>query len=304
MAILLSNFPQIIPGEEGYNKSFYDTLDNAPVPVWDKFFNTVPNHPEEFFTRIGLSDVGRIPLRAGVAVPMDELSIAEMYRKNARVLEYAARFESQNTQWEKLPANIKGRLPELFANSAIETIEYLAFGVLRGGFADVGPDGQPLFSNAHPLPTGGTLDNLATVALSSASASAVRAAMMRHTSPQGHVLSGNKPKYCVTGPELGPTAREIFGASWMVAASTGSDYNDNRAAVEVIDSAQIADVTDFYMVADPANYPYGAVMVFARQPQFTSGFTTETAKYWGYVQMELVATYCSWRWAYGCSVAG
>ena len=92
--------------------------------------------------------------------------------------------------------------------------------------------------------------NRGTTALSSSSLQAAITAMMKQTNSAGKRLN-LRPRYLLVPPDLLFTALAIVNST-LVPGSANNDANLLKGAVEPISVAQFTDVTDWYLIADPA----------------------------------------------------
>jgi len=94
--------------------------------------------------------------------------------------------------------------------------------------------------------------NRSTAALSAAALQAAITAMMKQTDSAGKRLN-LKPRFLLVPPDLLFAALEIVNST-LIPGSANNNVNVLRGAVEPISVAQFTDVTDYFLICDPADF--------------------------------------------------
>jgi len=194
----------------------------------------------------------------------------------------------------------KVALAEFVANigaAATRKLNADAYGVLAGGFSDVGPDGVSLFSASHPLSDGSTTSNTGSAALGEANLQAALTTMRREVTPDG-VLTAAVPTHLIVPPDLEFTAKELVGS-----ALSGADNQINVLAskgLTVLVSPDLSDTNDFFLI-DANNSRFNQFL--AKGPSPVTYVDPDSDNY--RIKDSLVSTqgYDSWRGSFGASVA-
>lgn len=302
MAFLQSDYPlHLSTGQKEYNRIFFDALEAAGTPDYAPLFNIGSMGGRLDWSEVHMADVAQIPARSGASAAIDELTIDEIRKKTYTAAEYAAKFKSPTLHWNAMSPDLRAEYPIRFAASARETIRYLTWAVFRNAFSDTGPDGVSLCNDSHTLKNGGNADNKGTSALSASALSAAFAAMGRITTEQGKLNSMITPRYVVVPLELRATAYEIINAQMIGDySSLVSDANPIRdLSLIPISTNQISESNDWFLVADPMDYPSGLRLLFAQDPRFMSGENTEEVYQYGTTQFALAVGYSTFRPVWG-----
>ena len=296
MPILTTNLPlTIVPGMSEYNKIFWDTLEGQEAPSFDPIF-AITTTDKLTDVEVAMTDLARIPQRAGPSAPMQELSMDEQFKVQVDVVEYAARFSVPKIHWKALPGDLRARYPQAFANSAKETMEFHAWSLIAGTFTNAGPDGVNVCAVNHPSPAG-NWSNTSTVAFSAAALSQTVAAMSRIPSPQGRIVTGHQPRYIVAPPELDKVIFETLNASSVEANVRAANIASTYGLTKV-GSAHLPDSTDWWLTVDPMRLPH-VRMVVQTSPEFDSGYDRREADYWGNVDFAFGQGFYTPRGIYG-----
>ena len=116
-----------------------------------------------------------------------------------------------------------------FADVAMQTQDYTAFGLFRGGFnTSLTADGSAIFST-HTLIGGGTQANNATAALSVSSLNDGIVNLMQQKNQAG-VIMGDAPSVLLVPPALWKHAREITDSA-LIADLANNNINVYRSAL-------------------------------------------------------------------------
>lgn len=182
-----------------------------------------------------------------------------------------------------------GRAAKLWPDQTLKT-------ALQAGTTNLGFDGVPFFSTAHPLnPAGNQSNNFTTTALSAANFATVRAAMASYTGQDGEVL-GVQPNVLIVPPQLEDTANTIVTAQY--GASGATNVQQGQARVVVV--PQLANQATTWYVADDNNAIKGLIWQLREAPIFTAktSFNDDNVFFenqflWG-INAEGVAGYGPW----------
>ncbi len=119
-----------------------------------------------------------------------------------------------------------------FAEKALLTQDFNAFGLFRGGFTTVNTaDGVTVFNVAHPLIKGGTQSNAGSAALTPTSLNTAIVSMLEQKD-QSSVVRGNSPSVLLVPPALWKHAREITDSA-LIADSAQNNVNVYRSALGI-----------------------------------------------------------------------
>ena len=296
MPFLTTDLPlTIVPGMSEYNRIFWDTLEGQEAPSFDPVF-AITTTDKLTDVEVAMTDLARIPQRAGPTAPMQELNMEEQFKVQVDVVEYAARFSVPKIHWKALPGSLRGRYPVAFANSARETMEFHAWSLIANTFSALGPDGVNVCAVNHPSPSG-NWSNTGTTAFSATALSATVAAMSRIPSPQGRIVTGHQPRFIIAPPEMDKAIFETLNASSVETAVRGaniaSSYN-----LQKVGSAHLPDSNDWWLSVDPVRLPH-VRMVVQTAPEFDSGFDRREADYWGNVDFAFGLGFYTARGIYG-----
>ena len=134
------------------------------------------------------------------------------------------------------------------AEAGMEHYEQLLFELIRAGETAPCFDGQPFYSNAHPVGAG-TAGNLSTNELSAANLQLAISAMMKRTLPSGEIMSV-KPTHLLVPTDLQWTAKEILNSGYYPDAVTGQKLAANvlQGALELVVSPRLATATEWHVL--------------------------------------------------------
>lgn len=117
-----------------------------------------------------------------------------------------------------------------FADVAMQTQDYTAFGLFRNGFTtSLTADGVSIFNSAHPLIGGGTQSNTGTAALAVSSLNDAIVNLMQQKNQAG-VIMGDAPSVLLVPPALWKHAREITDSA-LIADLANNNINVYRSAL-------------------------------------------------------------------------
>ena len=119
-----------------------------------------------------------------------------------------------------------------FAQKALDTQDYSAFGLFRAGFTTaLTADGVSIFNTAHQLIGGGTQSNRGTAALTPTSLNEAIVNLMEQKD-QSAVIRGSSPSVLLVPPALWKKAREITDSA-LIADSGNNNVNVYRSALGI-----------------------------------------------------------------------
>jgi len=119
-----------------------------------------------------------------------------------------------------------------FADVAMQTMDYTAFGLFRNGFTTaLTADGVSIFNSAHPLIGGGTQSNTGTAALSPTTLNDALVNLIQQKDQAG-VIMGNAPETLLVPPQLWKHAREITDSA-LIADLANNNINVYRSALGI-----------------------------------------------------------------------
>lgn len=117
-----------------------------------------------------------------------------------------------------------------FADVAMQTQDYTAFGLFRNGFTTaLTADGVSIFNTAHPLIGGGTQSNSGTGALTPTTLNDAVVNLMQQKDQSG-VIMGNTPAVLLVAPAGWKHAREITDSA-LIADVANNNINVYRSAL-------------------------------------------------------------------------
>lgn len=180
------------------------------------------------------------------------------------------------------------------AKSARESQEIAAMNIFNNGFSSVTTaDGVSLFSDAHTLPSGGTVRNELSSAADLSRTSLEQMLIDFETQFVGDsgIIYKMAPKYLVCRPENKRLAKEILGSALSTATATaGTDgitnvNNMNSLKEEniiVVSSPHLTDTDAWFLTADPSET---GLRIISRKPIETkaagadAGFVNDSILY-------------------------
>lgn len=119
-----------------------------------------------------------------------------------------------------------------FAEKALITQDYNAFGLFRNGFTTaLTADGVSIFNASHPLIGGGTQSNTGTAALTPTSLNTALVNMLEQKDQSG-VIRGNTARTLLVPPALWKHAREITDSA-LIADVANNNINVYRSALGI-----------------------------------------------------------------------
>lgn len=196
------------------------------------------------------------------------------------------------------------KLPKNLARAGRAKVETDAASVLNGGFGNTGYDGEPLFSDGHPLKraSGAKGKNLVEVADPKTdedllNEDVVNEAILeaRKTTDDAGLKIVVQPKKLVVPPELEAQATRVVQS----AQRPGTDFNDVntvRGKLQIVVMDYLTDPQAYFLV-DPDIHQLN--WFWRVRPEFKSeeDFDTLEAKYRGYMRYSV--GYSDWRGVIG-----
>ena len=135
------------------------------------------------------------------------------------------------------------------AEAGMEHYEQLLFELIRSAETAKCYDGQPFYSNTHPLGAG-TAGNLSTNGLTSANLQLALSAMMKRALPGGEVMTV-KPTHLLVPVELQWTAKEILNSGYYpdaIASGQKLATNTLQGALELVISPRLGSATEWHVL--------------------------------------------------------
>jgi hypothetical protein len=177
------------------------------------------------------------------------------YEKTYKHLEYEVKFKFTETLMEDDRVDLIGRSMKSLGKSAHQTTQILAAAIFNNGFTDTGPDGQSLFSTAHPLIGGGSYGNTPTVsiALSVAGMREMEVDLMRQTDDRG-IQIFIKPTKLFVPPELPFVATELTRSEYKPGTANNEVNTFVSNGYEVVVSPYLSSATAWFAMADKSEH--------------------------------------------------
>jgi len=223
MAINRGNIAkQLLPGLNAVFGLEYGSIEDEHVPLFE-----VENSDRAFEEEVLFTGFGEAPTKSeGAAVQFDSAteSFTSRYSHETVALAFAVTEEAMEDNLYDTFAKIRARG---LARAMSTTKQTKAANVFNNGFSTSFPggDGQPLFSNSHPV-VGGTQDNL--LAASDLSETTLETALIaiQNTKDDRNILIGSRARSLHIPPDLQFTAEKILAST----LSTQIGVNPNTAA--------------------------------------------------------------------------
>lgn len=293
--------------EPGLRKIFFESWKEREEQ-YSKVFNVLTSNKH---TEHDISLTGFGPWEARTsensAVPYDDPM--EGFEVDYIHTEFLKGFKVTRAMVDDELYNQINKLPKNLARSGRARVETDAASVLNNGFTKVGYDGEPLFSNSHPLKRqpGVYGDNL--IEIDSASVKSpedvlnedlVNEAILkaRKTTDDAGLKIVVMPKKLVIPPDLEPQAIRVVNSSQR----PGTDLNDvntvrNKLQIVVMD--YLTDPNAWFLIDDDVQQ---LNFFWRKRPEFKAenDFDTLEAKYRGYMRYSV--GYSNWRGVIGVRV--
>ena len=234
MAINRGNIAkQLLPGLNAVFGLEYGSIEDEHVPLFE-----VENSDRAFEEEVLFTGFGEAPTKSeGAAVQFDSAteSFTSRYSHETVALAFAVTEEAMEDNLYDTFAKIRARG---LARAMSTTKQTKAANVFNNGFSTSFPggDGQPLFSNSHPV-VGGTQDNL--LAASDLSETTLETALIaiQNTKDDRNILIGSRARSLHIPPDLQFTAEKILastlstqiGVNPTTAANGATNINDINA---------------------------------------------------------------------------
>jgi hypothetical protein len=239
---------------EGLLKLINDGIENVPATWKDIAPNTIKSKQayEELLTHSGLGFFQNMDEAEGVTYDQVQTAYTKRYTPIIRTL--GVKHTRQSRQ-KDLYGFVKAQAPML-SEAAVATLNLLSCNVLNLGFGGgtTSPDGQALFSTAHPLPGVGTTDsNLLTQALSGLALENALQVAMSHKGDRGIPKYYRGGFHLVVGPSLAGIANRAVNSVQL----QGTSDNDTNSFVRgMIKKAPIVDQLVGFELPSMANNWY------------------------------------------------
>jgi hypothetical protein len=241
-------------------KTYYNKTKEIP-PLYEKFFNVVTTDSKRSFaTWLPLAELGTMSFKPEGQAPTYDQPY-ELIPYTANFVTYALAVKSTEEADMEDPENFVGRISGQLADSCRETKDLTFWNTLNTGFsgAVLGTDGQPLFSNAHPLgpvaqggsiysSIGATYSNtLGSTALTPESLQAMYIQMELMLSDRG-MPDRRTPVTCMVVPSMVKIAQEIVGSSHSPFTNTNK-INVLHDTVEVVGNRYLTNPNAWFVMA-------------------------------------------------------
>jgi len=235
MAINRGNIAkQLLPGLNAIFGIEYGSIEDEHLPLFE-----VENSDRAFEEEVLFTGFGEAPTKSeGAAVQFDSAteSFTSRYSHETVALAFAVTEEAMEDNLYDTFAKVRARG---LARAMASTKQVKAANVFNNGFnaTFAGGDGQPFFSNSHPIITGGVQDNL--LAASDLSEATVETAMIaiQETKDDRNILIGSRAESLHIPPALQFTTEKILastlstqiGVNPTTAANGATSLNDVNA---------------------------------------------------------------------------
>lgn len=231
----------------------------------------------------------------GSQIPLQ--TIAQGYEKTYKAIKYAAMLAVSEESMEDEGGDIFTKAPRAFARAFNEAEETVAAAVINDGFADSGPDGQSLFSTAHPALLSGVADQsnlLSTAAdLSSTSLKAMFTLLRATRDTAGNRIQ-IRPKQLIVSPDDEFLALELLNSVMLV----NTDNASVNAVNSLRESRNVTPVVWDYLTSSDAFFVAGdkidhnLCFYWRKRPSLESDYEFKS---------EIALTKMSGRWVAGYS---
>ena len=210
MAINRGNIAkQLLPGLNAVFGLEYGSIEDEHAPLFE-----IENSDRAFEEEVLFTGFGEAPTKSeGAAVQYDSAteSYTSRYSHDTVALAFAVTEEAMEDNLYDTFAKIRARG---LARAMSTTKQTKAANVFNNGFSTSFPggDGQPLFSNSHPV-VGGTQDNL--LAASDLSETTLETALIaiQNTKDDRNILIGSRARSLHIPPDLQFTAEKILAST-------------------------------------------------------------------------------------------
>ena len=313
MAINRGNIAkQLLPGLNAIFGIEYGSIEDEHVPLFE-----VENSDRAFEEEVLFTGFGEAPTKSeGAAVQFDSAteSFTSRYSHETVALAFAVTEEAMEDNLYDTFAKVRARG---LARAMASTKQVKAANVFNNGFnaTFAGGDGQPFFSNSHPIITGGVQDNL--LAASDLSEATVETAMIaiQETKDDRNILIGSRAESLHIPPALQFTTEKILastlstqiGVNPTTAANGATNLNDVNAlrSMSMLPGGyfinhRFTDANNYFFKTD---VPNGAKM-FVRAPLATKmepDFDTGNLRFKARERYSF--GFSDWRSYYGASPA-
>lgn len=248
-------------------------------PVYERLFN-VKDMKSSIAQSSQISSLkAAAQVAEGQEIPMQKLQ--QGYAKTYTALKYGILMGTSQEMLDDDPYDVMGDNPRRFSRAFNEAEEVSAAAVLNGGFTDTGPDGQSLFSTAHPALQSGVADisNLLSTAadLSTTSVKALITLLRKTRDSAGNRIA-IKGKSLIVCPDDEFLAHEILKSVMLVDSANASVNATNsvqdRYALEPLVWDYLTSTDAFFLAGDKLDHKL--CYYWRRRPQLESDFEFKT----------------------------
>ena len=222
---------------------YIDGMINAVDPSWQEIVRVRPATTLTI-ERVGINSPGEYSAKSAEGDAFDFAAMGAGHKKTYTLASSHLAFQLSELAADFYDRTTLAEFVQQIGRAAGRKFYDDAMGVLAGGFADTGPDGDPLFSSNHALDTG-VYDNRLSGALAEATLQTMITTLRKTTSDAGVVL-GCTPTHLVVPPELAFTAGELIGSTL-----SGADNQINVVngmGIKLIVSDALDDADDYFLV--------------------------------------------------------
>ena len=266
--------------------------------IYEKIFNVKDMKASIYQTTQVSSLKPPVAVAEGAQIPLQ--SMVQGFSKTYKALKYAGMLAVSQEALDDEGSEIFTKAPRAFARAFNETEETLAAAILNGGFADAGPDGQSLFSAAHPALVSGAANQsnlLGTAAdLSSTSLKALYTLLRQTRDTAGNRIQ-IKPKHLVVSAADEFLAHELLNS--VMLPNVG---NESLNAVNSMkDRYNVDPVVWDYLTSEDAFFVTGDKLdhnlcfLWRKRPVLESDTEFKSEVALTKMSMRLVAGYSDWR---------
>lgn len=281
-----TNFGKLL--EPGLRKIFFETYNEIPEQ-YPKIYNIETSSKAEE-TDYGMGAFGDWTKRATsldkVAYQKLSSGLERKYRHEA----FTSGFMVERELYDDDQYRQLSKMPQALARACRATVEKDAISILQDGFTEVGYDGVPLFSNAHPLlDNAGMLGkNLVYGALTRDNLKAA-IKLMRETVDEAGNLIQLKPDTLIIPPELEDTALRILESN-LLPGTNNNDTNEyitnKNMKIVVMDylGATAGGSDTAWFLQDSTRHQLNFFWRVKPEFKWDEDFDTFVAKYRGYMR--------------------
>lgn len=249
MALLRNNIPAEFDGD--VTRKIFDNYLGRQL-IFPKYMNVLETS-KDAETVGAFSELKQMPIKQeGAAFETDQP--IQRFTRTATMVTYGLAFSASYEMIQDQNTRFVERAAASLANSAAETQEVKAAGIINTGFSTTYGDGVALFSASHPT-AGGTTSNTQTAAdLSSASLEAAFVAMAAVVDHRGK-LTPYRPKVLMVAPAQEVIAKQLLQSTGDVGTAQ-NEINAFRGSLELVVNPYITDTDSWYLLSDQHGLDY------------------------------------------------